>query len=137
MNVSRDAKKNVRRYATDTMSEDMPERMSGHMPARMPEDMPEKCQKICQKDCQNNVSIHARKRVRLKCHGGDHSIQNDRTSFVGKRLQAPDLLSSTRRTMFVQKTDLSKTEFQDTELLSSTRHTSFVRKQFRHIELLL
>ena len=34
------------------------------------------CQKICQKESQNhvnNVSIHARKFVRLKCHGGDHS----------------------------------------------------------------
>ena len=28
---------------------------------------------ICQKECQNNVSIHTRKFVRLKCHGGDHS----------------------------------------------------------------
>ena len=123
------ARKNVRRYAGNECQKEMSD-------ARMSEDMPQiQCPKICQKECQGicqqecqkicqkNVrryarrtakimfSIHARKRVRLKCHGGDHSIQNDRTSFVGKRLQAPDLLSSTRRTMFSKKQICPKQNF--------------------------
>ena len=40
------------------MSEDMPEKMSENMSENLPERMP------------NHVLIHARKFVRLKCHGG-------------------------------------------------------------------
>ena len=74
---------NMPESMSESMSGEMPERMSENMPESMSERISENILNIMSKICRMNVrkhvrnyaEIHAKERVRLKCHGGDHSKQ--------------------------------------------------------------
>ena len=59
----------------ETTSERMlNERTSENMPERInlcQQEYQKESEKICQKEYRNNISMHARKFIRLKCNGGD------------------------------------------------------------------